>query len=141
MTPFRRLIIPDALLARVIEHAWAELPKECCGLLAGLIADGDGYAIERATIRNDRASPTGYLTNAHDLFAAYREMRATGTEVLAVYHSHPTSNPVPSRRDVAENTYGETVVHLIVSLSDSEPEVRAWWISESGFREAEWNRS
>ena len=41
-------------------------------------------------------------------------MRTNGTELLAIYHSHPTSEPVPSRRDVEENTYGESVVHLIV---------------------------
>ena len=29
-------------------------------------------------------------------------------DLLAVYHSHPTSEPVPSRRDVDENTYGES---------------------------------
>jgi proteasome lid subunit RPN8/RPN11 len=141
MPPFIRLVIPSLLLERVIEHARRELPNECCGLLAGFITEGVGSATERATIRNDLASPTSYLTNARDLFEAYRATRAAGTEVLAVYHSHPTSDPIPSRRDVAENTYGETVVHLIVSLAGPEPEIRAWWITESGFREAEWVRS
>ena len=65
-------------------------------------------------------------------------MRSRGEEVLAVYHSHPASDPIPSRRDVEENTYGETVVHLIVGLAGEEPDVRAWWLTEGGFREAEW---
>ena len=66
-------------------------------------------------------------------------MRASGEELLAVYHSHPTSEPVPSRRDVEENTYGETVVHLIVGHITGNPHVRAWWLGETGYREADWN--
>ena len=138
MPPFTRLRIPDGLLASMIAHARAEAPNECCGVLAGIISEGTGYVVERAPIRNDLASPAAYLTNAHDLFAAYRAMRAAGTEVLAIYHSHPTSAPVPSRRDVEENTYGETAMHLIIGLAGSEPEVRAWWLTEGGYREAEW---
>ena len=66
-----------------------------------------------------------------------RRLRDLNLELLAVYHSHPASDPVPSRRDVMENTYGETVVHLIVGLAGAEPEVRGWWITESGLRKAE----
>jgi [CysO sulfur-carrier protein]-S-L-cysteine hydrolase len=136
---FTCLHIPDLLLAEVITHARETLPNECCGLLAGRIEDGVGFATTRFAIANDLASPTQYLTNARDLFAAFRAMRASGAELLAVYHSHPTSEPVPSRRDAEENTYGETVVYLIVSLAGSDPAVRAWWLSEAGYREAAFN--
>ena len=134
---FTRLAIPDLLLEEVIAHAREALPNECCGLLAGRVEDGVGVVTTRFTIANDLASPTAYHTNARDLFAAFRAMRADGTDVLAVYHSHPTSDPVPSRRDVAENTYGETVTHLIVGLTKEKPDVRAWWLTEAGYREAE----
>lgn len=137
MPPFNRLVILDEVLDGMVAHARSELPNECCGLLAGLISEGVGYAFVRAPVRNDLASPTAYLTNAADLFAAFRAMRPKGEELLAVYHSHPTSAPVPSRRDREENTYGETTAHLIVGLAGPEPEVRAWWITESGFQEVE----
>jgi proteasome lid subunit RPN8/RPN11 len=138
MPPFARLVILDGLLDSVIAHARREIPNECCGLLAGMISEGVGYALMRAPIRNDLASPTAYLTNAADLFTAFRAMRPKGEEVLAIYHSHPATEPIPSRRDVEENTYGETVVHLIVGLAGEQPDVRAWWLTEGGFREAEW---
>ena len=73
------------------------------------------------------------------LFAAFRAMRESGLELLAVYHSHPDSEPVPSRRDVEENTYGETVVHLIIGLTGREPELRAWWLADASCRPAEWS--
>jgi [CysO sulfur-carrier protein]-S-L-cysteine hydrolase len=138
MTPFNRLDIPELLLAEAIEHARGELPNECCGLLAGRVADGIGIATTRFSITNDEASPREYLSNARDMLFAFRAMREHGLELLAIYHSHPTSEPVPSQRDIEQNTYGESVVHLIVSLAGLQPEVRTWWLMETGYREAVW---
>lgn len=136
MPPFTALAIPDVLLAEVIAHARAEAPLECCGLLAGVIADGVGKVSARFAVRNELQSRTDYLTDARDMFAAFRAMRAGGLELLAIYHSHPTSAPVPSTRDIERNTYGESVVHVITGLGGAEPEVRGWWLGEGTYREA-----
>jgi proteasome lid subunit RPN8/RPN11 len=69
---------------------------------------------------------------------ALKAMRVTGTEVLAIYHSHPTSAPVPSRKDIERNSWGVSVVHLIVGLGGVEPEIRAWWLTDDGYTEAIW---
>ena len=132
---FSRLIIPDSLLAEVIAHAREAAPLECCGLLAGRVASGGGVVAARFAVGNDAAGPTEYATNARDMLLAFRAMRAAGDELLAIYHSHPTSEPVPSGRDVAQNTYGESVVHLIVGLAGANAGVRAWLLTEAGFRE------
>ena len=133
MPPFTRLLIPDLLLDEVAEHARLELPNECCGLLAGRIEGTDAVAVTRFAVGNDAASPTAYATNPRDLLAAFRAMRADGTDLLAVYHSHPTSPAVPSRRDVEQNTYGDSVVHLIVGPGG---DVRGWWLMPDGFTPA-----
>ncbi|MBA4065066.1 MAG: hypothetical protein C0501_15395 [Isosphaera sp.] len=135
---FTRLVVPAALLDRVVARARAELPNECCGLLAGVVAGGVGSATEWLPVTNALHSPTEYETDARDLLAAFRRMRDDGLDLLAVCHSHPTSDPVPSRRDVERNTYGEAVVHVIVGLAGGGPAVRAWWLTEAGYREAEW---
>lgn len=137
MPPFEVLSAPAALLAELIEHARGCAPHECCGLLAGRVEGRAACAEARFGITNDAASATAYATNPRDMLRAFRAIREAGLELLALYHSHPTSPPVPSARDLAENTYGETAVHLIVSLMGSEPEVRAWWLSADGAREAE----
>ena len=134
---FVRLVIPRTIHDAVIAHARAELPNECCGLLAGAIEDDDGRVTQHFPLRNDSASPTQYLTNARDLLDAVRATRAAGTEFLAVYHSHPSSAAVPSRTDVERNTWGETAVHVIVGLGGDEPDVRAWWLTDVGYRAAE----
>jgi proteasome lid subunit RPN8/RPN11 len=137
MPPFTRLLVARPLLDAVIAHARAEVPNECCGLLAGVIEGGVGRVAQHFPVRNDLASPTEYLTNPRDLLDAMKATRAAGTEVLAFYHSHPASAAVPSRTDLERNWWGESVVHVIVGLAGAEPDVRAWWITEAGYREAE----
>lgn len=134
---FARLVVPDLLLEELFSHARAEAPLECCGLLAGHIRDGVGIATIPYAITNAARSATEYETDARDMLSAFRAMRESGIELLAIYHSHPASEPVPSCRDIDRNTYGESVIHLIVSLAGAEPEARAWWLSETSFREAE----
>ena len=132
--PRPTLHISRALLDAVIAHARAEVPNECCGLLAG---SNDGRVKRHFPIRNDLASPTEYLTNARDLLDAMKAARVEGIEVLAIYHSHPASEPVPSKTDLANNTWGETAMHVIVGLAGTEASVRTWWLGEKNFQEAE----
>ena len=131
---FNLLHIPTALLEAVIAHARTELPNECCGLLAG---STDGRVTRLFPIRNDLASPTAYLTNARDLLDAMKSARAEGIEFLAIYHSHPASEPIPSKTDLANNTWGETAMHVIVGLAGTEASVRGWWLGEKEFQEAD----
>jgi proteasome lid subunit RPN8/RPN11 len=134
-TPFR-LLLPTQIYKALVEHARAELPNECCGYLAGRIVDGVGRVEKRYPLVNMLASPVEYTAEPKGQFAAHKDMRASGIDVLAVYHSHPTTAPIPSRTDIAR-LYSTEVVCVIVSLCAAEPHVRAWWLSENGYREAE----
>lgn len=133
---FTRLLISQSHYDAIIDHARRELPIECCGLLAGLIDGGTGRVSQHFPIRNDLASPTEYLTNARDLLDAMKATRAAGTHVLAVYHSHPASTPVPSRKDIERNTWGDAAVHVIIGMAGESAQVRAWWLGEEGAVEA-----
>lgn len=136
MDPFR-LVVPPPVLAAVVAHARAEAPNECVGFLAGTVAGGVGTVSQHLPLVNELASPTEFLTEPRSVLAAFKAMRAASTRELAIYHSHPMSPPVPSRKDVERNTYGLTVAWLIIGLAGAEPDVRAWWLTETGYREAE----
>jgi proteasome lid subunit RPN8/RPN11 len=125
----------------MIEQARGEFPNECCGLLAGeLPAPGPpsvGLVRWRYPLVNAEAVPTRFISTPESMFAAARDMRERRLEILAVYHSHPISDPIPSRTDL-ECNYSTEVVNFIISMKEAEPRVRAWWLTADGYREAEW---
>jgi proteasome lid subunit RPN8/RPN11 len=135
MDPFR-LVIPPAVLDAMLAHARAELPNECVGFLAGTIADGVGSVTQCLPLVNELQSPTEFLTEPRSVFTAYRAMQEAGTRELAIYHSHPTSAPIPSKKDLERHWYGPTVACVIIGFAGGAPEVRTWWLTETGYREA-----
>ena len=116
----------------IIADARASDPNECCGLIGG--SDGTSRTMYR--MRNVAADPVStYEAAPEDLFAAQRQMRERGEELLAIYHSHPRSRePKPSETDV-RLAYYPSAVYFIVGLGGGEPCLRAFRISE---REGNW---
>ncbi|HTU91702.1 MAG TPA: M67 family metallopeptidase [Gemmataceae bacterium] len=136
---FRLLNIPRTVYGGMLWHALAERPLECCGLLAGVVReDGVGEVLLRYPLLNAAASPVEFESEPRSHFSADRDIRRQGLEVLAIYHSHPTSEPVPSRKDLERSYWGTDVVNLIVSLTTPTPAVRAWWLSTQEYCEAQW---
>jgi proteasome lid subunit RPN8/RPN11 len=121
----------------MIAQANAELPNECCGLLAGKIEEGIGRVKKRYPLVNEAQSPVRFLSDPASLLAAHRDCRNGGLEFLAVYHSHPTSEPRPSKTDLAMN-YWPDLVSLIVSLQDTEAQISGWWLFADHYDEADW---
>ena len=135
--PFR-LTLQQALLDAMIQQAQAELPNECCGLLAGTVSEGHAVVLERYPLVNALASPREYSGESRGLLQAHKAMRASNSELLAIYHSHPTSAPIPSKTDLERN-YSPDVMHFIISLVGEEPEVKAWWLDEQSYELAKWS--
>jgi proteasome lid subunit RPN8/RPN11 len=127
------LEIPQELHDAMVEHCEREAPLECCGILGG--------RAPRVTsihpLRNDLKSETRYNADPRDLIAAHITLRQRGADILAIYHSHPRWQAVPSQTDLAENHYGP-VPRIIVSLSGEVPEVRVWRLEADSFQELPW---
>jgi proteasome lid subunit RPN8/RPN11 len=134
----------------MISQARSELPNECCGLLAGRIQESGVQGqdddrtnqqvvrvVRRYALVNAAASQTEYLSDPRGMFEAVRDMRRLGLEIVAIYHSHPTSAPVPSHTDLERN-YSPDVMNFIISLQDGNPQMRGWWLEEHNFHEADW---
>jgi [CysO sulfur-carrier protein]-S-L-cysteine hydrolase len=132
--------LPAQFVAEIFAHAHAEFPNECCGLLAGKIEAGAARAVQRYSLANTAANPpVEYLSDPKDMFAAVRDMRRQGIDVIAVYHSHPTSDPIPSKADLERN-YSTEVVNLIISVKDGLPTMRGWWLTADTATEAIWQQ-
>jgi [CysO sulfur-carrier protein]-S-L-cysteine hydrolase len=123
----------------MVAQAVAEAPLECCGFLAGPAwTDESATVAGRYPLVNAAASATRYSSDPVSLFAAEKDRRRHGWEFLAIYHSHPISPPIPSKTDLAE-AYWPGVVHFIISLQTSQPEVRGWWLCEDEYSAAVWD--
>jgi len=117
------LLLAPGLLGRVIEHAKANYPHEACGLLVG-----PGSAIRFIPMENILASSSAYEMDPGKLISTLRDLRSTGEDIQAIYHSHPHGPARPSKSDI-ERAYYPEAAHLIVSLADPErPQTAAFRI-------------
>ena len=122
--------IESRALQGMIDHAQAEYPLECCGLLSGI----DSLIDEVTPTANLKRSPREFFIAPEDLFAFIRKVRSESRNFQGIYHSHITSSVFPSERDFAEFHYHD-VSYWIISLEEPSPEVRCFVWRESGFSE------
>jgi proteasome lid subunit RPN8/RPN11 len=122
--------ISRALLDDVIEHARAEAPNECVGIIT--VRDGVAQRIIRAT--NAAASPLRYELDPRELFRIHEAIDDSGDDLGAIYHSHTRSDPLPSETDKNLAFYPDAL-YVIVGLKSSEPDVRAWRIVDGDVSE------
>src|SRR6185295_6643866 len=108
------LTLAPGILEEVTGHAKGAYPNEGCGLLVGRQA-GDRFI----PMKNISPSPAHYEMDPAELIATLRDLRQTGEDLVAIYHSHPHGPAEPSKTDV-ERAYYPQAAHLIVSLADPQ---------------------
>ena len=112
-------MIPAEIRAELERHARAEEPNEACGL----VALRNGRAERYLPARNGAASPYRFeLEIAPESWF----LEDDGYE-LAVFHSHISSPPRPSRTDVENIGLWVGRPYVILSLGTSE--LAAWQIA------------
>lgn len=113
------MVVPAAIRAQLHAHAVEEAPNECCGVLAFR----DGVAARYIRGVNRLASPYRYEL---DVDPEVWFLEDEGYE-LAVFHSHPETEPRPSRTDRELSGLWAGKVFLIYGLRLGE--LRAWRIA------------
>lgn len=118
------LILPQSLYQALVAHAQEQWPQEACGLLRGRA----GRATAFLPAANVAAQPrTDYQVDPQALLQAL-DWEDQGDELIAIFHSHPTSPAIPSPVDVARALYPDSV-YLILSLQDrSHPHLQGYFL-------------
>jgi proteasome lid subunit RPN8/RPN11 len=127
------LEIPAEIHDAMVAHCLREAPLECCGILGGASCRVSSFH----PLRNVAASETRYDADPQDLIRAWVWLREHGSDIAAIYHSHPRWAAVPSATDLRENHYGP-VPRIIVSLLADPPEVRIWRLEPETYQEIAW---
>jgi proteasome lid subunit RPN8/RPN11 len=121
-----------ALYDEMVEHARAEAPNECCGM----VATSSGEAVKVYPAVNAAASPLRYEIDGAEQYRIQMDIDDAGHDLGAIYHSHTRSKPYPSQTDINLAFYPEAL-YVIVGLAGEEPEVRAFEIRDGQVTEAE----
>jgi [CysO sulfur-carrier protein]-S-L-cysteine hydrolase len=119
------------LYEEMVEHARAEAPNECCGM----VATSNGEAVKVYPAVNAAASPLRYEIDGAEQYRIQMDIDDAGHDLGAIYHSHTRSKPYPSQTDINLAFYPEAL-YVIVGLAGEEPEVRAFQIRDGRVTEA-----
>lgn len=117
-----RITISSSVVTTIQRAAEISAPFEACGLLFGQGGHVNGASIAENVAAEPRRT---FEIDPAALFAALREERAGGAQILGYWHSHPSGDPTPSATDAAMAA-GDGKLWLIwagsiFTLSRSEP--------------------
>ncbi len=120
-------MIPPEIRAELAAHARDEAPNEACGL----IVLQKGRAVRYVRGRNALASPYRYEL---DVDPEVWFLEDDGYD-LAVFHSHPETEPRPSRTDLENIGLWQGKPYVIYGLALDD--LRAYTIEDGRARELE----
>lgn len=113
-------VAPD-LVDEMVAHATEALPREACGVLTGTEAGVDSVV----RMRNVGEGDDQYAFGPEAQLDLWQALEDSGRRVWAIYHSHPTGGPYPSRVDLTTASYPD-LYYVIVG---GDGRVGAWLIS------------
>ena len=134
--------VPEPHLEAIRAQAESAYPRECCGVLLGVVRGDDG-AERREVVRPvpldnawEGAQERRYLIPAETMLVLEREALRERLEIIGAYHSHPDHPAVPSTFD-REHAW-PWYVYLIIPVEGGQAgALRAWRLADdrSAFRE------
>ncbi|MCC7355129.1 MAG: M67 family metallopeptidase [Anaerolineae bacterium] len=120
--------LPQSMYDEIIAHTKEGGPAEICGMIAGK----EGKAVKLYRIANAAENPVvTYFMEPHDQLRAFRDMDEHGWELLAIYHSHPSSENYPSQTDVRQAFYPEAYYIIATLYRPSAVPLRAYRIVDN----------
>ena len=119
----------------IVAHAQKHAPLEACGLIAGKSRREAGPSGDRVIrtvekvylLTNTDASAEHFSMDPNEQFAAVKDMRSRGIELLGNFHSHPATPSRPSEED-KRLAYDTSASYLILSLAGEEPVLNSFRI-------------
>lgn len=108
---------------QIVRQARRELPDEACGYLFG----SDQLVQANYPMTNADHSPEHFSFLPREQFAAVRQARRDGLQIIGNWHSHPSSPSRPSAEDI-RLAFDPSIAYFILSLMAEEPVINAFRI-------------
>lgn len=101
------------LVNQLIHQAQLNPEREVCGFISSK-NNRPGHCYP---IKNIAETPaTRFLMDPEQQIACIKKIRDENEDIFAVYHSHPTADPIPSVMDIEQSSYTDAY-YLIISLN------------------------
>lgn len=105
------------------------LPNEACGLLGGVIKDGQKIVKKVYYLRNTDESPEHFSMDVKEQFAVIRDIRKNDYVLLGNFHSHPNTPSRSSQEDI-RLAFDPNLSYLILSLAAAEPVLHSFHVED-----------
>ncbi|MBF0294146.1 MAG: M67 family metallopeptidase [Magnetococcales bacterium] len=104
-------ILPRILVNKILSHAQRAVPRECVGVLSGQGRRASAWH----PLTNIATDENRFLADPGEQIRLFAGLREAGSEVVAIYHSHPRGPATMSATDLEQAWHPEALT-LIVSL-------------------------
>jgi len=105
--------IPRTLANRLLTLAQFSPDEEICGLISN--DSNNKYRVYPIDNVADRPNCV-FEMDPQQQIDAFKNIRQAQQNLFAIYHSHPTSDAIPSARDLHDSAYSEAL-NIIISLN------------------------
>lgn len=103
------------------DEARRAYPRECCGLIEGMIEGAAARVTALRPMPNVATEADRFEIDPAAHIALLRDLRGTGREIIGCYHSHPNGRAEPSERD-RESANDESFLWLIWAVDSDAPQ-------------------
>ncbi len=128
------LVLADGLRAQIAREAAESFPRECCGLIEGILSGTMMHAVMLHPSANLASAPDRFEIDPRTHITLLRRLRGTAHGLIGCYHSHPNGQPAPSARDL-DGANEEGFLWLIQAVQQGNSgELGAFVFTQNRFR-------
>jgi proteasome lid subunit RPN8/RPN11 len=115
-----RIILGKPISKEIIQYCVEKIPTEACGIVYGISgSDNALYITGWQGISNiAENAENDFLFDPGEWIEALYGSSENAESIIGLFHSHPSSGPLPSPRDL-QTDWANIPSHWIISLSDS----------------------
>lgn len=95
----QKIILSNSQKTILKEHAINQSPNESCAILFGKIEGQNTMVKEVFLAKNIENSPVNFTISNEQLIEGYKMAEEKNLDVIAIFHSHPSSDAIPSNTD------------------------------------------
>ena len=119
----QKIILSNSQKNILKEHAANDSPNESCAILFGKTEGQDSIVKEVFLAKNIENSPVNFTISNEQLIECYKMAEEKSLDVIAIFHSHPNSDAIPSNTD---RKFMETNPVVWIIFSGTSEEFKAY---------------